>query len=115
MEYKNHVVKTTSLNYFLIWIIVIYTIFLISRAWTSHGANIQISAHDVTTESGCKQMLNMALAMGPIEAIFNLAVVLKDSLFQNQTSETFKIAYRPKAFATMHLDTLSRKLCPSLK
>lgn len=85
------------------------------RAWTSYGADIKISTHDITTESGCEQMLKMALDMGPVDAIFNLAVILKDSIFQNQTAETFKISYGPKALATMHLDKLSRKMCPSLK
>ncbi|XP_052751981.1 fatty acid synthase-like isoform X2 [Galleria mellonella] len=85
------------------------------RTWTSYGVNIQISTHDVTTESGCEEMLKMASAMGPVEAIFNLAVVLKDSIFQNQTAETFKTSFGPKALATMHLDKLSRILCPKLK
>ncbi|XP_068623798.1 fatty acid synthase-like [Battus philenor] len=85
------------------------------RAWASYGADIRISTHDVTTESGCEEMLMMANSMGQVEAIFNLAVILKDSIFQNQTPETFKISFAPKALATMHLDKLSRKLCPELK
>ncbi|XP_022831505.1 fatty acid synthase [Spodoptera litura] len=85
------------------------------RAWASYGADVQISTHDVTTESGCEEMLKMALSMGPVDAIFNLAVILKDSIFQNQTPETFKTSFAPKALATMHLDKLSRKLCPGLK
>ncbi|KAM3963796.1 fatty acid synthase-like [Aphomia sociella] len=85
------------------------------RAWASYGADVQISTHDITTESGCEEMLKMATAMGPVEAIFNLAVVLKDSIFQNQTAETFKISYGPKALATLHLDKLSKKMCPRLK
>ncbi|KAF9408342.1 hypothetical protein HW555_011931 [Spodoptera exigua] len=85
------------------------------RAWTSYGADVQISTHDVTAESGCEEMLKMALNMGPVHAIFNLAVILKDSIFQNQTPETFKTSFAPKGRATMHLDKLSRKLCPNLK
>ncbi|CAH1641071.1 unnamed protein product [Spodoptera littoralis] len=85
------------------------------RAWASYGAEVQISTHDVTTESGCENMLKMALNMGPVHAIFNLAVVLKDSIFENQTPESFKTSFAPKGLATMHLDKLSRKLCPDLK
>ncbi|XP_045454011.1 fatty acid synthase [Melitaea cinxia] len=85
------------------------------RAWAGYGADVQISTHDITTEKGCEEMLKMANAMGTVEAIFNLAVILKDSIFQNQTPETFKISYAPKAMATMNLDKLSRKLCPQLK
>ncbi|CAH2093487.1 unnamed protein product [Euphydryas editha] len=85
------------------------------RAWAGYGADVQISTHDITTEKGCEQMLKMANAMGPVEAIFNLAVILKDCIFQNQTPETFKTSFAPKALATMNLDKLSRKLCPKLK
>ncbi|CAH0713521.1 unnamed protein product, partial [Brenthis ino] len=85
------------------------------KAWTGYGATVQISTHDVTTEKGCEEMLNMANSMGQVEAIFNLAVILKDSIFQNQTPEKFRISFAPKAEATMNLDKLSRKLCPQLK
>ncbi|CAF4803306.1 unnamed protein product [Pieris macdunnoughi] len=85
------------------------------RTWASYGADVQISTHDVTTEEGCENMLKMAAEMGPVEAIFNLAVILKDSIFQNQTPETFKTSYGPKAQATIHLDKHSRILCPKLK
>ncbi|XP_046964411.1 fatty acid synthase-like [Vanessa cardui] len=85
------------------------------KAWAGYGADVQISTHDVTTEEGCEQMLKMANAMGAVEAIFNLAVILKDSIFQNQTPETFKTSFAPKAMATMNLDKFSRKMCPKLK
>ncbi|XP_047538483.1 fatty acid synthase [Vanessa atalanta] len=85
------------------------------RAWAGYGADVQISTHDVTTEEGCEQMLKMANSMGTVEAIFNLAVILKDSIFQNQSLESFKTSFAPKALATMNLDKLSKKLCPKLK
>ena len=53
--------------------------------------------------------------MGPIDAIFNLAVVLQDALFQNQTKENFLASFTPKAHATVFLDKVSRKLCPKLR
>ncbi|XP_052751905.1 fatty acid synthase-like [Galleria mellonella] len=85
------------------------------RTWASYGADVRISTHNVTTEAGCEELLKMANEMGPVEAIFNLAVILKDAIFQNQTPETFKISFGPKALATKHLDKLSRKLCPKLR
>lgn len=91
------------------------TVIYFYSAWAGYGADIQISTHDVTTESGCAEMLIMANAMGQVDAIFNLAVVLKDSIFQNQNPDTFKASFGPKAIATMHLDKLTRKLCPGLK
>ncbi|XP_049870464.1 fatty acid synthase-like [Pectinophora gossypiella] len=85
------------------------------RTWQAYGSDIQISTHDVTSESGCEEMLKMAATMGSVRAIFNLAVVLNDAIFSNQTPETFKKSYGPKASTTIHLDKLSRKLCPELK
>ncbi|CAK1589934.1 unnamed protein product [Parnassius mnemosyne] len=85
------------------------------RLWSQYGADIKISTHDIATESGCVEMLNMAKSMGPVEAIFNLAAVLRDATFVRQTPETFKTSFKPKALATMLLDTLSRKLCPELQ
>ncbi|XP_046964245.1 fatty acid synthase-like [Vanessa cardui] len=85
------------------------------RAWAGYGADVQISMHDVTTEEGCEQMLKIANSMGTVEAIFNLAVILKNSLFENQTPESFKASFAPKALATIYLDKLSKKLCPKLK
>lgn len=41
--------------------------------------------------------------------------MLKDALFENQTEEDFAISLAPKAKATMHLDKISRKLCPQLQ
>jgi fatty acid synthase, animal type len=90
-------------------------IFSTSRAWAGYGADVKISTHDVTTESGCEEMLLMAKSMGHVDAIFNLAVILKDSIFQNQTPETFKTSFGPKAQATLHLDKFSKKHCPGLR
>ncbi|XP_047538488.1 fatty acid synthase-like [Vanessa atalanta] len=85
------------------------------RAWAGYGADVKISTHDVTTEEGCEQMLKMANGMGAVEAIFNLAVILKDCLFENQTPDSFRISFAPKALATMNLDNISQKMCPKLK
>uniref|UniRef100_A0A2H1WWR5 SFRICE_007688 n=1 Tax=Spodoptera frugiperda TaxID=7108 RepID=A0A2H1WWR5_SPOFR len=85
------------------------------RAWASYGADVQFSTHDASTESGCEEMLKKALSMGPVCAIFNLAVILRDSIFENQTPEAFKTSFASKALTTMNLDKLSRILCPDLK
>ncbi|XP_045453921.1 fatty acid synthase-like [Melitaea cinxia] len=85
------------------------------RTWASYGAEMQISTHDITTEKGCEEMLKKANSMGTVAAIFNLAVVLEDRIFQNQTPESFKVSFAPKALVTMNLDKLSQKLCPKLK
>lgn len=88
---------------------------MLIRAWASYGADVRISTHDVTTEEGCEELLKMANSLGQVDAIFNLAVVLRDSIFENQTPETFQTSFKPKALATIHLDKMSKKLCPNLK
>ncbi|XP_060866838.1 fatty acid synthase-like [Metopolophium dirhodum] len=85
------------------------------RVWESYGANVVISTADITTEEGVKQLLNEANKLGPVSTIFNLAVVLKDALFENQTEEDFKASAGPKAIATSLLDKYSRTMCPELK
>ncbi|CAH1187511.1 unnamed protein product [Phyllotreta striolata] len=86
-----------------------------TNTWISYGVNVRVSKEDVTSESGCANMLKEAGKLGEVHAIFNLAVVLADSLFENQTDATFKTSFGPKAIATMHLDNISRKLCPRLR
>ncbi|KAJ3653406.1 hypothetical protein Zmor_012660 [Zophobas morio] len=83
--------------------------------WTTYGVEVKISVRDVTTERGCEDLINEATELGPVDAIFNLAVVLKDALFEDQTQETFETSLAPKARATLYLDRVTRKLCPKLR
>jgi fatty acid synthase len=53
--------------------------------------------------------------MGPVGGIFNLAVALRDGIFDNQTVQMFEESLAPKAYATKYLDELSRAMCPVLK
>lgn len=84
------------------------------KIWKSYGAEVQISTDDITTEAGVLNLLTEANKLGPVDGIFNLAVVLKDALFENQTPEDFVASLGPKADATKHFDKLSRTLCPTL-
>lgn len=83
--------------------------------WTSYGVDVRISTTDVSTETGCEQLLRHAHEMGPVGGIFNLAVALRDGIFENQSEQMFLESLAPKAHATKHLDKYSRLLCPSLK
>ncbi|KAK3908916.1 Fatty acid synthase [Frankliniella fusca] len=85
------------------------------RTWRSYGVEVVISTADITTEEGCRQLLQEANQVGPVLAIFNLAVVLRDAMLENQTAEDFATSHGPKASATRHLDKLSRTLCPALE
>jgi fatty acid synthase, animal type len=74
-----------------------------------------VSTADISTESGCKNLIEEAIKLGPVVGIFNLAVQLRDGFFENQTPEKFKESLAPKALATKYLDRISRELCPELQ
>lgn len=74
-----------------------------------------ISTQDITTFEGCKAVIEEASKMAPVVAFFNLAVILQDAIFENQTEETFKTSFGPKPIATKYFDELTRRLCPNLK
>ncbi|KAJ3652400.1 hypothetical protein Zmor_018369 [Zophobas morio] len=83
--------------------------------WKSYGVHVKVCTNDVTTEQKCENLIKEANELGQIDAIFNLAVVLQDALFEDQTKENFLTSLIPKARATVHLDKVSRKLCPKLR
>ncbi|XP_063924749.1 fatty acid synthase-like [Zophobas morio] len=83
--------------------------------WKSYGVQVKVCTNDVTTEQKCEDLVKEANELGQIDAIFNLAVVLQDALFQDQTKENFLASFTPKAHATVFLDKVSRKFCPNLR
>ncbi|XP_060532677.1 fatty acid synthase-like isoform X2 [Cylas formicarius] len=83
--------------------------------WKSYMCNVQIYTDDITTADGCRSLLTKANKLGVVHAVFNLAVVLEDSLLENQNVESFATAFGPKAHATEYLDAVTRELCPNLR
>ncbi|XP_055853355.1 fatty acid synthase [Episyrphus balteatus] len=83
--------------------------------WKTYGCEVIVSTADITTRAGCEKLLKEAINCKPVGGIFNLAVVLRDGLFANQTAEKFLESFAPKALATQYLDELSRKMCPDLE
>ncbi|XP_025268427.1 fatty acid synthase-like [Camponotus floridanus] len=84
--------------------------------WKSYGVKVLIiSDMDASNVDGCEHVLRTAEKLAPVDAIFNLAVVLNDKICQNHTIETFQEPFRAKAWTTMNLDQLSRKICPQLR
>lgn len=77
--------------------------------------NVVISKDNSTTRKGCESLLMKSQKLGPIEYVFNVAVVLRDKLFENQTPDDFETSFAGKAYATEYLDELTRELCPDLK
>lgn len=81
----------------------------------SWGAKIVVSTANVATEEGCEELIKAATELGTVGGIFNLAVVLRDGIFENLDLKMFNESLEPKALATKNLDTISRKCCPNLK
>ncbi|EGI71162.1 Fatty acid synthase, partial [Acromyrmex echinatior] len=86
------------------------------RLWKSYGVNVLIIKNiDVADLKDCEYILRTAEKEAPVDAIFNLGVVLKDDIFKNQTAESFAESFQSKARATQMLDKLSRKICLNLR
>ncbi|XP_044740687.1 fatty acid synthase-like [Chrysoperla carnea] len=85
------------------------------QKWLSAGINVQISTADISTKQGCIEILKFAMQFGPVDGIYNLAVLLRDALFENQTIENFQTSFKGKVLGTQYLDEVSRTLCPELR
>ncbi|TGZ54716.1 Fatty acid synthase [Temnothorax longispinosus] len=86
------------------------------KLWRSYGVDIQIvTIDDNLKHKDCESILKFAEERAPVDAIFNLAVVLKDCIFQNQSSQTFEDSFKSKAWMTKKMDELSRTICPQLR
>lgn len=86
------------------------------KLWKSYGVNVHIiTGADASSRKDCEFILSSAEKQGPVDAIFNLAVVLRDRICKNQTPESFEECFKAKARATKMLDKLSRSLCPQLR
>ncbi|KAJ8679083.1 hypothetical protein QAD02_014870 [Eretmocerus hayati] len=84
--------------------------------WESYGTKVIIVAgKDASKRNDCEAIIQTAVKLGPVDAIFNLAVSLRDAVWDNQTAETYEESFRSKAWSTKHLDELTRKQCPMLR
>lgn len=78
------------------------------------GINVLVSKNHATNYNSAASLIEEANEIGPVGGIFNLAMVLKDSILENQSPESFEAVCLPKVNTTIYLDKLSRKLCPQL-
>ncbi|KAM9281576.1 fatty acid synthase [Morus bassanus] len=84
------------------------------QEWKALGIQVLISTSDIGTLEGTRQLIEEALQLGPVGGVFNLAVVLRDGMIENQTPELFWEVNKPKNAGTHHLDLVTRKKCPDL-
>ncbi|XP_053598737.1 fatty acid synthase [Microplitis demolitor] len=86
------------------------------RLWKSYGVKIEIiTGKNAANHQDCEDIIKAAENLAPVDGIFNLAVILKDGLIENQTPDTFKESFTAKAWSTKVLDEVSRKFCPNLR
>lgn len=76
---------------------------MIDRIWEAYGTKVLVNTDNITTRAGCEKLFKAALQLGPIGGIFNLAVILRDAILENQTVEKFVECVLPKATATEYL------------
>lgn len=81
------------------------------RLLRERNINLMVSSRNVTTEEGCRKLIKETGDVGPIGGVFNLAMVLEDGLFENQTPENFRKVCEPKVDGTMNLDRVTRDCC----
>jgi len=85
------------------------------RRWREQGVQVETPKANVTTLAGAQAVIETVQKSGPLGGIFNLAMVLKDGFMENQTIDNFKAVVTPKVNSTVHLDTVTRSLCPQLE
>ncbi|KAI1292132.1 Fatty acid synthase [Halotydeus destructor] len=78
------------------------------------GVNVILSNVNASTLDGASELIKIATKLGPVGGVFNTALVLRDSSFDNQSAETFQDVCAPKANATANLDKVTRARCPGL-
>ena len=79
------------------------------KVWQEMGVKVLLLTDDVGTKEGATCIVKTARKLGPLGGIFHLAVVLKDGLFENQTTEAFQAVSKPKCYGTIYLDQLTRE------
>lgn len=84
------------------------------RVWEGYGVAVVVSTANIATKLGCEELILQANGLGNVGGVFNLAVSLRDSIFENQNATKFQECMAPKALATKYLDEVTRKMCPTL-
>lgn len=82
--------------------------------WKAIGVHVRVSTKDVGSLEETCDLLEETSQLGPVGGIFNLAMVLKDAMLENQTPQLFQDVNKPKYMGTVNLDRVSRERCPEL-
>ncbi|XP_062142807.1 fatty acid synthase [Drosophila sulfurigaster albostrigata] len=88
---------------------------LMIKRWHERGVKVVIDTNDVCNDAGCRKLLESSNKIAMVGGIFNLAAILRDSMFDDQTMKNFEVVAAPKISITKHLDHYSRSMCPALE
>ena len=92
-----------------------YQKFFIQKLSDSYAdVSISLSQLNVAKENEAVRLLTETELTAPVGGIFNLAMVLKDGLIENQSVDNFTQVCEPKVTATRNLDKVSRITCKHL-
>jgi fatty acid synthase len=84
--------------------------------WESYDIKvIVVKGEDVSKVEDCQSIIKAAMKLGPVDAVYNLAAVVKDATWENQTEKLFEESFSSKARAMKHFDALTRQMCPKLR
>lgn len=72
------------------------------RIWRSYGVTVAISVTDITTRNGVAALLSDANRLGPVDGIFNLAVVT--TRFHLMIFSLFKYVFTSRDFISLNED-----------
>lgn len=78
------------------------------------GVQLLVSTSNASSLDGARALIAEATQLGPVGGVFNLAMVLRDAMFENQTPEFFQDVNKPKYSGTLNLDRVTREACPEL-
>ncbi|XP_032285376.1 fatty acid synthase [Phoca vitulina] len=84
------------------------------REWRRQGVQVLVSTSDASSPDGARSLIAEAAQLGPVGGVFNLAMVLRDAMLENQTPEFFQDVNKPKYDGTVNLDRVTRAACPEL-
>ncbi|GFO05601.1 fatty acid synthase [Plakobranchus ocellatus] len=73
------------------------------------GADIEVMPISINSKKTAECVFERAKKMGPIGGVFNIATILRDDNFLDQTPETFVEPLEAKITTTMLLDDLTRQ------
>ncbi|XP_077022384.1 fatty acid synthase [Tamandua tetradactyla] len=82
--------------------------------WRRQGVQVVVSTSNIGSLEGAREVIAEATQLGPVGGVFNLAMVLRDAVLENQTPESFQDVSKPKYSGTMNLDRVTREACPEL-